>query len=100
MDPLTAKLETILAKFKTRLTAEEVEKFQDATLAQSQTELDRLQRKQHVTRQLMDMTRIQTFLETMDQFRGVLEHTGPAREFLAFIWGPMKYMLQVRSCLI
>lgn len=97
MDPITAKLEATLSGFKARLSLDEVERFQDATLAQFQMELDRLQRKQHVTRQLMDMTRLQPFLESLDQFRSVLGPSVGMNSFLAFILGPMRVMLQVNN---
>ena len=44
----------------------------------------------------MNLSRIQSFLEAMNQFGKVVEMFLNVSEAVAFIWGPMKFLLLVR----
>ena len=85
----------ILSKFKKRLTQKEQDDFQFATLDDVRLEMARIQREQASKKEMMNMPRIQPFLEAMEQFGKVIEVFLNTSEFVAFIWGPMKFVLQV-----
>jgi cell fate (sporulation/competence/biofilm development) regulator YlbF (YheA/YmcA/DUF963 family) len=55
----------------------------------------RIQAKQSAKKEMMNFTRIQSFLEAMKQFGAVVEVFLNTTEFLAFVWGPLKFLLQV-----
>jgi hypothetical protein len=50
-------------------------------------------------KELMNLTRIRRFLEAMDQYGKVIEVFLNASSMLCFVWGPMKFCLQVRLLL-
>ncbi|KAF7504582.1 hypothetical protein GJ744_002077 [Endocarpon pusillum] len=87
----------ILSNFKKRLTQKEQDDFEFATLDDVRLEMDRIQREQATRKEMMNMPRIQSFLEAMEQFSKVIEVFLNTSEFVAFIWGPMKFVLQVAS---
>ncbi len=86
---------SILSGFKKRLTAKEQDDFQFATLEDVRLEMARIQREQASRKEMMNMPRIQSFLEAMEQFGKVIEVFLNTSEFVAFIWGPVKFVLQV-----
>jgi hypothetical protein len=86
----------ILSDFKKRLTPDEQENFQFATLKDVRETALRIQRDQEQLKTMMNMARLESFLEAMDQFGKVIEVFVNASSFVAFIWGPMKFILQVR----
>jgi hypothetical protein len=55
----------------------------------------RIQQEQDGRKKMMNMCRIQVCLETMQQFGKVVEVFLNVSDALAFIWGPMKFVLQV-----
>lgn len=85
----------ILSKFKKRLTQNELDDFQFTTLEDVRLEMARIQVEQASRKEMMHMPRIQSFLEAMDQFGKVIEVFLNCSEFVAFVWGPMKFLLQV-----
>jgi hypothetical protein len=87
----------ILSNFKKRLNQKELEDFKFATLEDVEREMDRIQREQANRKEMMNMPRIQSFLEAMDQFGKVIEVFLNSSDFVAFVWGPIKFLLQVRS---
>jgi hypothetical protein len=86
-----------LSNFKKRLNQKELEDFKFATLEDVEREMDRIQREQANRKEMMNMPRIQSFLEAMDQFGKVIEVFLNSSDFVAFVWGPIKFLLQVRS---
>jgi hypothetical protein len=88
---------TTLSNFKKRLTQKELDAFSFSTLEDVHKEIDRIQSEQGSQKQMMNMTRLQSFLEAMDQFGQVIEVFSNASLFVAFIWGPVKFILQVRN---
>lgn len=88
---------SILSSFKKRLTQKEQDDFQFATLEGVRLEMARIQREQASRKEMMNMPRIQSFLEAMEQFGKVIEVFLNTSEFVAFIWGPVKFILQVRQ---
>ena len=45
---------------------------------------------------MMNLTRIKAFLEAMEQFEQIVNVFLNVNDFVAFIWGPIKFLLQVR----
>ena len=84
-----------LSNFKKRLTPKEQDDFSFSTLEDVHKEIDRIQSEHGSQKMMMNMTRLQSFLEAMDQFGKVIEVFVNASEFVAFIWGPLKFILQV-----
>ena len=84
-----------LSNFKKRLTSKEQDDFSFSTLEDVRKEISRIQSEQGNEKKMMNMTRLQSFLEAMDQFGKVIEVFLNASQFVAFIWGPLKFILQV-----
>jgi hypothetical protein len=80
-----------------RLTQKEQDDFQFTTLEEVRKVIARIQNEQESTKAMMNMSRIQSFLEAMQQFGKVIEVFSNASKFVAFVWGPMKFLLQVRQ---
>jgi hypothetical protein len=84
-----------LASFRKRLTPKEQEDFQFATIGDVRKVIACIQNEQETVKGMMNMSRIQSFLEAMEQFGKVVEVFLNASEFVAFVWGPVKFLLQV-----
>ena len=84
-----------LNSFKARLTASERTEFSIATLDDLQVTILTIQREQCQRKKMMHMGRIQSFLEAMEQFTKVIEVFLNTSSVVAFIWGPMKFLLLV-----
>lgn len=87
--------ELVLADFRNNLTPAEVQDFQFVTLNDVRKTALRIQKDQENLKSLMNMARLESFLEAMTQFGKVIEVFGNANIFVAFVWGPMKFILQV-----
>jgi hypothetical protein len=85
-----------LSKFQARLTDKEKKEFENVTLHDVRSTIDRIQKSQENTKTMRNMSRLQSFLEAMDQFGKVIAIFTNASSFVAFVWGPMKFLLQVR----
>src|SRR4051794_5983570 len=84
-----------LSNFKKRLTPREQDDFSFSTLEDVHKVIACIQSEHGSEKKMMNMTRLQSFLEAMDQFGQVIEVFLNASEFVAFIWGPLKFILQV-----
>ncbi|KAI1647683.1 uncharacterized protein F4817DRAFT_336508 [Daldinia loculata] len=82
-----------LTSFKNRLTPSEAAQFQVVTLDDLKVTILAIQADQRARKQMMHMDRILSFLEAMDQFGKVIETFLNVSEMLAFIWGPIKFLL-------
>lgn len=87
--------EAVLSEFKARLTKKELEDFGFASLEGVQSEIARIQKEQEMLKNMMDTSRLKLFLDAMNQFGKVIEVFLDASKFVPFIWGPMKFLLQV-----
>jgi hypothetical protein len=98
---LENSFEATLLDFKKRLTPKEQNDFQFTTLDGVKREIARIQKEQDDLKTMMNMPRIQSFLEGMNELGKVIEVFLNASNFVAFVWGPVKFLLQVchRSCL-
>ena len=85
-----------LSKFKLRLSAREHTSFKFTTLKDLRQEILRIQAKQALKSECMNLTRVEAFVEGFRQFGEVVEVFLNTSEFVAFVWGPMKFILQVR----
>lgn len=81
-----APFERALAQFKMGLKKRDQEAFKKTTLADLKQCIGELQDKQHSSRRLQNLHRIQPFLEAMDQFGKVIAVFANTNDFVAFIW--------------
>ncbi|KAK2470509.1 hypothetical protein H9L39_18126 [Fusarium oxysporum f. sp. albedinis] len=96
---MDAELRRVVENLKTEaeLTAEELQYFQFSSLNDVLSILRTIQDKQAKTKRLTFLRRIDPFLKTMTEYGKVVEVFLNVSEFLAFIWGPLKFLLQVTS---
>jgi hypothetical protein len=94
-NPTPTGFQRVLAKFSTRLTPEEARDFQFTTLNDVHQVIVNIQEQQARRRGMRNLTRVLRFVEAMDQFGKVVEVFLNASSLLAFIWGPIKFLLQV-----
>jgi hypothetical protein len=87
--------EVILEDFKKNLTPKERQDFQFVTLNDVRETTLRIQRDQEHLKTMMNMARLESFLEAMNQFGKVVDVFANANVFVAFVWGPLKFILQV-----
>lgn len=87
--------ETALTGFKSRLTDKELKDFQGTKVEDIKYEIQRIQDGHENLKQNMNMNRIKSFLEAMEQFGKILDVFLNASQFVAFVWGPLKFMLMV-----
>lgn len=84
-----------LTKFTARLTNAEIENFKLSSLGDVTMAVKVIQHDQARRKSMMNLTRMQGFLEAIDQYGKVVEIFVNTSSFLCFIWGPMKFILQV-----
>lgn len=87
----------VLERFKHGLNQDEVEDFQFSTLEDIHKVIGDLQAEQGRKKKMMNFSRIQSFLEAMEQYGRVIEVFLNTTEFLAFVWGPVKFLLLMAS---
>ncbi|KEF62317.1 uncharacterized protein A1O9_00289 [Exophiala aquamarina CBS 119918] len=96
-DPFAVALDELLIRFKNRLTATELRKFKGTTLQDVKKTLVDIEKRQETQRELRNLTRIRGFLDAMEQFGKVIEVFTNSSNMVAFIWGPLKFLLQMSS---
>ena len=89
-----------LARFSSGLTAKEFEEFRFTTLDDVHKVVVTIQHQQARRKEMMNLTRIQSFLEAMKSFGEVIEVFLNLSDFIPFIWGPIKFLLQVSASLL
>jgi hypothetical protein len=87
--------EVILEDFKSHLTPKERQDFQFVTLNDVRETALSIQREQEHLKTMMNMARLESFLEAMNQFGKVVDVFANANVIVAFVWGPLKFILQV-----
>lgn len=92
-----AGFQRVLAKFLLRLTKEEVDHFRFTGLKDVQQAIVDIQEQQARRKGMRNLTRVLAFVEAMDQFGKVVEVFLNTSSLLCFIWGPIKFLLQVRN---
>ncbi|KAF2036244.1 hypothetical protein EK21DRAFT_52772 [Setomelanomma holmii] len=84
----------VLEKFKASLSASERRRFGATTLQDLEIELQTIQLKQTSERKARAMSRLGRFLEGMKEYDKLVAVFLNTSQLLAFIWGPMKFLLQ------
>ncbi|CAG8955427.1 hypothetical protein HYFRA_00010292 [Hymenoscyphus fraxineus] len=97
MSSIKDAFESILDDFKKDLTKKELDKFQFVTLKEFEKVALEIQKDQENTKSMKNMARIKPFLEAMEQFGKVVDVFLNASQFVCFIWGPLKFILQTAS---
>jgi tetratricopeptide (TPR) repeat protein len=98
--PTAAPFERALAQFKMGLKKRDQETFKKTTLTDLKNTIGELQAKQHASRRLQGLNRIQPFLEAMEQFGKAIAIFANTNELVAFIWGPVKLLLLISSTFV
>ncbi|KAF4976357.1 hypothetical protein FZEAL_6955 [Fusarium zealandicum] len=96
---INSRFQNVLKTFKSNanLTAEEDTSFQFTSLDDVLKMLTTIQAKQSKTKRLVFMKRIDPFLKNMTEYGKVIEVFVNSSEILAFVWGPLKFILQHAS---
>src|ERR1035438_3528642 len=95
--PIADDFQQAVANFSLRLTKKEAEDFKFCTLDDLRTAINAIQEDQGKRREMMNLARIQEFLEAMEQYGKVIEVFLNASSILCFVWGPMKFVLQASN---
>jgi hypothetical protein len=83
------------SEFSLRLSKKELEEFQFTSIDDVRVALRSMQDEQGRRRTMMHLPRVQAFLEAMEQYGKVIEVFLNTSSILCFVWGPMKFCLQV-----
>ncbi|KAK1753778.1 hypothetical protein QBC47DRAFT_387120 [Echria macrotheca] len=85
-----------LQQFKDEhLKGPESEQFQFTNLQTLKLSMKEIQDEQAAKSRMRNMNRLRKFLEGMEQYEKLIEVFLNASEFVAFVWGPLKFLLQV-----
>ncbi|KAJ6104354.1 hypothetical protein N7523_010674 [Penicillium sp. IBT 18751x] len=93
----SSALEHVLATFKTKIDPKLASEFEMTTLADLKRALTSIQRKHASERRVRNMGWLSRFLDAMDQYEKVIEVFLNVTDVLAFVWGPMKFLLQLAN---
>ncbi|KAI9779019.1 MAG: hypothetical protein M1816_003779 [Peltula sp. TS41687] len=97
LDQNQSSFSRALMNFTNTLSEERKDDFRFSTLADLHSTIHEIQRKQASVKKMRNMARLSSFLEAMEQYGKVIEVFLNTSEFVAFIWGPVKFLLQVAS---
>ncbi|KAJ8062489.1 hypothetical protein OCU04_009019 [Sclerotinia nivalis] len=86
-----------LDDFKKRLTNEELQDFQFSSLDDVKAAILKIQDDQSRRKSMMNLPRVKAFLEAFEQYEKIIEVFLNTSSILCFVWGPMKFCLQVAS---
>ncbi|KAF2661287.1 hypothetical protein K491DRAFT_748233 [Lophiostoma macrostomum CBS 122681] len=89
-----ASFQLVAEKFKAALTDKEKSTFQVVTLRDLHLAIEAIQQEQASERKLQGMQRLDAFLEGMMEYDKVAQIFVNTTPILAFVWGPMKFLLQ------
>ncbi|KAK4163845.1 hypothetical protein QBC43DRAFT_318817 [Cladorrhinum sp. PSN259] len=89
-----SRFRRVLQKFKDEdLKGLEPEQFPFTDLADLRSSIKEIQDKQAAKARMRNINRLKKFLEGMEQYEKLIEVFLNASEFVAFVWGPMKFLL-------
>ncbi|KAI0198195.1 hypothetical protein F4808DRAFT_452139 [Astrocystis sublimbata] len=99
--PFESQLRQAVEDFKTeaRLSKDELQHFSLSKFDDVQRVIAGIQQQQEKSRRLMYLKRIEPFLKMMTEYGKVVDTFVNASTLLAFIWGPMKFIIMVSSTL-
>jgi tetratricopeptide (TPR) repeat protein len=83
-----------LESFKKSLSPKEKSEFGGTTFNDLQDAVRTIQNRQSSTKKLQSMRRLEGFLEAMKEYDKVIQVFVNTSTMLAFVWGPMKFLLQ------
>ncbi|KAJ5768868.1 hypothetical protein N7520_003427, partial [Penicillium odoratum] len=92
-----AAFDRALDSFKKDLTKRDRDSFKITTFQDLQKSIDDLQKKHHSARRLQDLSRLGVFLEAIEQYTKVVDPFCNSNEIVAFVLGPVKFLLQIAS---
>lgn len=95
---LELRFQRTILGFKNRLEPKELVEIQCNSLAELNEVIIHIQRRQRDQKQMMNLNRIKSFLEAMDQFEQTIKVFVNTSNIVAFIWSPIKLLLSVRAC--
>ncbi|KAL5380194.1 hypothetical protein DPSP01_007994 [Paraphaeosphaeria sporulosa] len=90
-------LDTAIRKFRARLTGTDLTEFRSTTYEELLHSILRVQYEQEQTKSMVNLGRIQSFLEAMNQFSKTIEIFLNVSDMVAFVWGPIKFLLLTAS---
>jgi hypothetical protein len=93
--PMGPTFQTVVSNFRSRLSKAELDDFKICSLKDVQQAIIDIQAQQDKRRETRNLSRILGFLEAMTQFGAVVEVFLNTTEILAFVWGPLKFLLLV-----
>ncbi|KAK7397580.1 hypothetical protein QQX98_013055 [Neonectria punicea] len=79
------------------LSKKQTQQFQNTTIEDVKIVIADIEQKQISSRRQQWIARLRPFLASMEQYGKVIEIFLNAAELLAFIWGPMKFILETAS---
>ncbi|KAF4311887.1 zinc finger protein [Botryosphaeria dothidea] len=91
--PPTPRFQKCLDDFKKNLSSEQEETFKFTTLEELKRLVHEIQEEQNKSRRMNNLKRLAPFIEAMEQFDQVVQVFLNAADMLAFIWGPVKFLL-------
>ncbi|KAI1412101.1 hypothetical protein F5Y13DRAFT_164339 [Hypoxylon sp. FL1857] len=87
-----------LERFKNEhLMGTETEKFQFTDLNSLKYAIKQIQDEQASKNKMRNLNKLKAFLEGMEQYEKLIEVFLNATQYLAFVWGPMKFLLQITN---
>ncbi|PYH29359.1 uncharacterized protein BO87DRAFT_430645 [Aspergillus neoniger CBS 115656] len=91
----SACFQQALNSFKTQSGPGLVAEFEMTSLTDLKSSIAKIQTKQATERRMQNMRRISSFIGIMERYGEVIEVFLNTTNILAFVWGPMKFLLQV-----
>ncbi|KAF8424842.1 hypothetical protein EV426DRAFT_701102 [Tirmania nivea] len=96
--PAESPFTQALKRFQNGLTSKEIDDFKATTIANVWDKACELQREQSRRGSMQNMARIRPFIDGLTKYSGVIEVFVQAEpDIMAFIWGPLKFLLQIAS---
>lgn len=95
--PMLPTFQAAVSNFRSRLSKAELDDFKFCSLKDVQQAIIDIQAQQDKRRETRNLSRILGFLEAMNQFGTVVEVFLNTSEILAFVWGPLKFLLLVAN---
>jgi hypothetical protein len=86
-----------LREFKSKLSPAEQMTFQLTTFEDLQKTILEIQERHASVRKIRNLNRLKSFLEAMKQYGDIIEVFLNTSEFVAFVWGPAKFLLHTAS---
>lgn len=101
METARDRMRDLLEVFKESLTPREENQFRNTTVESAKSEIHSIQHDRETLKTMMGMKRLERFITLMENLDRTLDKSslfpdaGERGEFMAFIWGPMVFLLKV-----